>query len=181
MVQQQARAPLKHAAVLNSMRWALYHRLQDMGLPIEVGTGGRTKFNRVRLDLPKVHWIDAACVGPSGEQVSISLKLRPLSIRATGHGSRQMCRVDRYGFARTSAKCARRVRGFRTGDSVRARVLTGTKAGCYVGRVAIRASGYFDIATADGVVKSIAWRWFRLVQRADGYAYAPGAPAAIAP
>src|SRR5215471_16898481 len=37
--------------------------LKALDLPIETGSGGLTKFNRTRRDLPKAHWIDAACVG----------------------------------------------------------------------------------------------------------------------
>jgi len=58
----QAKAPLKDAAAVNATRWALYERLKKTGLLVEVGTGGRTKFNRVTQGLDKQHWIDAACV-----------------------------------------------------------------------------------------------------------------------
>ena len=61
----QAKAPLKDAAAVNSVRWALYQGLAAFGLPLEVGTGGRTKWNRTRLGLAKSHWADAACVGAS--------------------------------------------------------------------------------------------------------------------
>jgi 5-methylcytosine-specific restriction endonuclease McrA len=61
----QAKAPLKDAAAVNSTRWALYERLYALGLPIEVGTGGRTKYNRITRKLPKTHWLDAACIGAS--------------------------------------------------------------------------------------------------------------------
>ncbi len=44
----QAKAPLKDAAAVNSTRWKLYQSLQETGLPVSVGTGGRTKFNRVK-------------------------------------------------------------------------------------------------------------------------------------
>jgi hypothetical protein len=39
--------PLKDAAAVNSTRWELYQRLQHMGLPLETGTGGRTKVRHV--------------------------------------------------------------------------------------------------------------------------------------
>src|SRR5258708_4023150 len=61
----QAKAPLKDAAAVNATRWALYEQLQILGLPVECGTGGRTKFNRVTRGLEKTHWSDAACVGAS--------------------------------------------------------------------------------------------------------------------
>ncbi len=122
----QAKAPLKDAAVVNSTRWALYEALLATGLPVEVGTGGRTKWNRSTRGLPKTHWLDAACVGASTpETLWTSGSLRPLQIRATGHGSRQMCAMDKYGFPRTRAKQAKRVQGFQTGDIVKAVVPSG--------------------------------------------------------
>jgi len=45
-VQAQARLPLHDAAAVNASRWALFHRLAATGLPVELGTGGRTKWNR---------------------------------------------------------------------------------------------------------------------------------------
>src|SRR5215813_6590764 len=62
-VKAQAKAPLKDAAAVNTTRWALFNRFKSIGLPIETGSGGLTKFNRTRRGLPKAHWIDAACVG----------------------------------------------------------------------------------------------------------------------
>ena len=61
----QAKASLKDAAAVNATRWALYRRLGILGLPIECGSGGRTKYNRVSQGLEKAHWLDAACVGTS--------------------------------------------------------------------------------------------------------------------
>ena len=48
---------------------------------------------------------------------------------------------------------------------------TGLKAGRHEGRVAIRASGSFNITTSVGVVQGINYRHCRRLQRADGYAY----------
>ncbi|MFB8797441.1 MAG: hypothetical protein U7126_25160 [Microcoleus sp.] len=46
------------------LAWALFNRLKETGLPVFYWfSGGLTKFNRPRLNLPKAHWIDAACVG----------------------------------------------------------------------------------------------------------------------
>nr|WP_297482421.1 hypothetical protein [Ferrovum sp.] len=45
------------------------------------------------------------------------------------------------------------------------------KAGTYLGRVAIRASGSFNIQSTTGLVQSIHHRFCSLVQRADGYGY----------
>jgi len=92
----QAKRPLKDAAAVNSTRWALFNRLRTTGLPVSNGGGGLTKFNRTRLNLAKTHWLDAACVGKV-ESLKI-LTNKPLSIKATGHGTRQMCRTDKFGF-----------------------------------------------------------------------------------
>ena len=96
-------------------------------------------------NLPKAHWIDAACVGKSTPAVLMTEGIRPLEMKAAGHNSRQMCRMDKYGFPRTSAKGARTAKGFRTGDLVQARVTAGKKMGVYVGRVAVRSTGSFKI------------------------------------
>jgi hypothetical protein len=54
---------------------------------------------------------------------------------------------------------------------VRAIVPTGKKTGTYLGRVAIRDSGYFNIQMSTGVVQGISHKHCRLFQRGDGYGY----------
>lgn len=176
-LQAQAKQPLKDAAAVNSTRWSLYQRLVASGLSVEVGTGGQTKYNRTLRRLPKTHWLDAACVGTSTPERLALRGVRPLLIRATGHGTRQMCRMDRFGFPRTRPKGGREVKGFRTGDLVRTVVPHGKKQGVYVGRVAVRSSGHFDITTANGTVQGISYRYCQLLQRNDGFTYAYGAGA----
>jgi len=169
-IQAQAKQPLQDAAAVNAMRWWLSERLKATGLPIACGSGGRTKYNRTQQEYPKTHWLDAACVGETGSQVRLDPEMPVLTIRATGHGNRQMCRMDRYGFPRTSAKAQKRVRGFQTGDLVRAVVPKGKHQGLHTGRVAVRASGAFRVGTRDG----ISYRHCIIVQRADGYDYGFG-------
>jgi hypothetical protein len=173
-IQQMAKWPMKDAAAVNASRWALYLRLVTTGLPIEVGTGGRTKWNRTPRDLPKTHWLDAACVGVSTPSTLNVKGIVPLAIQAMGRESRQMGRMNRYGFPRTSAKVARFVQGFQTGDIVRAVVTAGSKAGVYTGRVAVRATRSFNLTTRQGTVPGIPARSCHLIQRADGYAYQKG-------
>ena len=174
-VEAQAQRPLKDAAAINASRWALYHRLQALGLSVEVGTGGRTKWNRTQQGLPKTHWIDAACVGATTPVQIRAAGVVPLLIAAMGRECRQMCRPDRFGFPRTRAKGARRVFGFQTGDLVRAVVPSPSiKAGTYVGRLAVRATGSCNVTTSAGVVQGIHIRHCRPLQRGDGYAYQKG-------
>ena len=97
-IQAQVQAPLQAAAAVNSPPWALYHQLKATDLPIEGASGGRTKFNRWRLDIPKDHCLDAARVGAVD---TIDRWKQPvLSIKATGRGSYQRTRLDKYGFPR---------------------------------------------------------------------------------
>jgi 5-methylcytosine-specific restriction endonuclease McrA len=170
----QAKAPLKDAAAVNATRWALYERLTATRLPIECGTGGRTKYDRVTRHLPKAHWLDAACVGESTPEVLGVAGVRPWLITATGSGCRQMCSMDKRGFPRTGPKQAKSVQGFQTGDLVRVRVPTGKYAGIHGGRVLVRASGSFDIRTKQGRVQGISHRYCRAIHRCDGYSYAQG-------
>ena len=170
-IQKQALRPLKDAAAVNATRYAIGAALKTLGLPISFWSGGRTKFNRTQQCYPKAHWIDAACVGESGNQVKLDLRMQVWQVKATGHGSRQMCRMDRFGFPRTAAKAAREVKGFRTGDMVQSVVPSGKKAGTHIGKVAVRASGSFNVSTTVGVVQGISHKHCSVLHRADGYSY----------
>ncbi|WP_215844445.1 RNA-guided endonuclease IscB [Acidithiobacillus montserratensis] len=168
-IEARRKAPLRDAAAVNSTRWELFQRLKAIGLPVETGTGGRTKWNRKRLAIPKAHALDAACVGRFDTiqhwQQSI------LQVQATGRGSYQRTRLTKHGFPRGYLTRHKSVFGFQTGDMVKAVVTKGKKAGTYLGRVAIRASGSFNIRTMDGLVQGVHHRFCKLVQRADGYGY----------
>ncbi|MEL6405873.1 MAG: RNA-guided endonuclease IscB [Chloroflexota bacterium] len=170
-IQTQAKKPLRDASAINSTRWVLFEQLKQFNLPLEVSTGGQTKYNRRQQNYPKTHWLDAICVGESGESVFVHDTLSPLIITATGRQSRQMCRVDKYGFPRTSAKGNRIVKGFQTGDIVKAVVTKGKKIGTYVGRVAVRASGSFNIRTATGTIQGISHQYCTIRHALDGYIY----------
>jgi len=170
-IQARAKQPLRNATAINSSRWALFEQLRQMGLPLAVGTGGQTKFNRTRQNYPKTHWLDAVCVGESGADVFVHASMQPLIITAEGRQSRQMCRVDQFGFPRTGAKQSRIVKGFQTGDTVKAIVTKGKKIGTYVGRVAVRASGFFNIKTHQGMVQGISHKYCSIRHYLDGYSY----------
>jgi hypothetical protein len=64
-----------------------------------------------------------------------------------------------------------RLCGFQTGDMVRVVVLKGKKKGSYTGRVAVRASGSFNLQAGSRVVQGISYRCCVLLSRADGYSY----------
>ena len=153
-------------------KWALYERLKDIGLPVECGSGGLTKFNRSARHFPKTHWLDAACVGKSTPETVRVKGIIPLLITATGHGCRQMCLMDGSGLPRTQPKQKQFTHGFRTGDIVRASVPHHLRnAGTHVGRMSARAKGGFTIATAQGNITDVGKKYCRVLQRADGYGY----------
>jgi 5-methylcytosine-specific restriction endonuclease McrA len=168
---EKAKKSFIDAAAVNSTRKEIVNCLTSLDLPVSCSTGGQTKFNRTLQGYPKDHWIDAACVGESGKDVYIPPFLTPLTIKAIGRGSRQSCRMDKYGFPRTSAKGQRRIQGFATGDFVKAVLLKGKKMGTHCGRVAIRTSGNFCIDTPTGKVDGIHYRFCQHLQYADGYQY----------
>ena len=170
-IQTQAKVPLKDAAAVNTTRWALYQRLCDTGLPVECGTGGRTKYNRMRLGLLKTHWLDAACVGASTPETLDVTGVQPLLIRAMGHGTRQMCRTDKHGFPVQHRTHQKRHFGMQTGDLVKAVVPKGKYTGTWVSRVVVRTKGVFDIV-ACGVKASVHQKYCTRLWAADGYAYA---------
>ena len=160
---------LRDASAVNSIRNEIVRQFSHY--PVELGSGGLTKYNRKQNNLPKDHWIDASCVGKSGEAIFIPKSLIPLEIKANGRGNRQMCRVDKYGFPRTKAKDSGNTFGFQTGDIVEAIITKGRKIGTYTGRVAVRSSGYFNITTKEAVIQGIGYRDCRLLHKNDGYTY----------
>jgi hypothetical protein len=141
-------------------------------LPVEVGTGGQTKFNRLSQGLEKTHWLDAACVGQSTPNKLKNLPGSPLLIKACGHGTRQQCRTDRYGFPARHCSRQKFHKGFQTGDIVKAVVTSGKKTGVYVGRVATRATGSFNISATTGLVQGISYKYCKPIHKKDGYSYA---------
>ena len=171
-VQAQTTKSLKDTSAVNSVRWTTLNKLKYLGLPVETGSGGLTKFNRTTQQLPKTHWLDAACVGTSTPTKLIAAKTKVREIKATGHGKRQMCRVNKFGFPRTKAKAGQKAFGFQTGDMVKAIVTTGKNAGTHIGKVAIRLRGYFNITKAKSIIKDISYKCCKLLFHCDGYAYA---------
>jgi hypothetical protein len=170
-IQAKAQQPLRDAAAVNATRYAIGRAIQSLGLPTSFWSGGRTKKNRIAQGYAKDHWIDAACVGETGECVTITEGDCPLLIKATGRGTRQVVRTDKYGFPRGKAGRCKRVKGFQTGDLVRLTQPKGKYAGTHTGILAgIRERGTLDIKTQVGKI-SAHWKNFQLIQRGDGYDY----------
>lgn len=171
-IQAQARKPLRDAAMMNATRWRLFERLRETGLPVECGTGARTKMQRIKHRLPKTHYYDACCVGASTPDV-VSVQARYAALwTATGRGKRQMCQTDKYGFPKAH-RANRKVQfGFLTGDIVSADVPAGKYQGTWRGRATCRASGQFDLRDGQKtIVCRTNHKRCRLIQRGDGWQY----------
>ncbi len=93
-------------------------------------------------------------------------------ISAKEHGTRQQCRTNKLGFPVRYCSRTKFHKGFQTGDIVKAVVTSGKKVGTYVGRVATRATGSFNISTKDGLVQGISHKYCKHIHKKDGYAYA---------
>jgi hypothetical protein len=87
--------------------------------------GGRTKFNRCRLGIPKTHALDAAGVGEVEALVGWNIPTH--EIKVTGRGTYCRTKFTAQGFPRGYCVRTKHVHGFRTGDMVRAVVLKGAR------------------------------------------------------
>ena len=183
--------PLPDPAMMNATRWKLFELLKSTGLPLECGSGGRTKKQRIDHGLPKAspdkkevyHYYDACCVGTSTPD-RLDFKTSYAEMwSAIGRGTRQMGKPNEYGFTckdrnkegllMKHRQRRKRYFGFQTGDIVRVVKPKGKDAGEHIGRVTVRASGSFDIRNHKGevVCHSANYKYCKLIMRGDGYGY----------
>lgn len=159
-------------SVMNQIR----HRLpEDLAWECEVDvstfSGKETSDNRKRLygeikkdNRDSCHWLDAACIGPTP---TLSPRIHNfLVIEARGHGTRQMCQTDKYGFPKCHRKSNKQF-GIRTGDTVKKK--EDGRCGLVIGA---RSCGSMKIRFSDEEKdKSVTWKKLTVVQKADGYGY----------
>lgn len=160
----------KDAAIVQSARNYMISEIAKLVPDTTTYDAWLTKYNRDELGLPKEHYYDALSVGEIPTKFNF-ITDKILVISAKGRGSRQMCLMDKFGFPRTSAKASKSVKGFQTGDIVKAVVHTGSKQGEYLGRVVVRSRGQFNIQTNKNSTVDIGYKYCRLIQRGDGYSY----------
>jgi hypothetical protein len=145
---------------VNATRWALHKRLNETGLPVTVGSGAQTKYNRKQLGWDKAHWLDAAAVGEVG---SLYLATEtPLTVACKGQGGRQKAALNRYGYP-IRHNPLRPIMGWRSGDVAYCK---GS-----VGIVSPRSSGYFSVALRGRKPICGKEQTLRRIHRADGYRY----------
>jgi hypothetical protein len=156
----KAKAPLRDAAAVNATRWALHKRLNETGLPVTVGSGAQTKYNRKQLGWDKAHWLDAAAVGEVG---SLYLATEtPLTVACKGQGGRQKAALNRYGYP-TRYNALKPIKGWRSGDVAYCKG--------QVGRVTPRSKGSFAVTPKEGKPLSGKPEILHRIHRFDGYTY----------
>ena len=163
----------KDAAIVQSARNYMVKEITKLVSDTTLHDAWLTKYNRDSLGLSKQHYYDALSVGNIQDYKFLTDKI--LVISAKGRGSRQMCRMDKYGFPKTKPKGSKIVKGFQTGDIVKAVVTKGLKKGLkkgkYLGRVAVKSDGSFNIRTKTQLIQSIKYKYCHIIQRGDGYSY----------
>jgi 5-methylcytosine-specific restriction endonuclease McrA len=163
----KAKAPLRDAAAVNATRWALHKRLNETGLPVTVGSGAQTKYNRKQLGWDKAHWLDAAAVGEVG---SLYLATEtPLTVACKGQGGRQRSVNDKYGRPKRNKKGEAQIRplrpivGWRSGDVAYCKG--------QIGRVTPRSKGSFAVTPKEGKPLSGTPKSLHRIHKFDGYTY----------
>ncbi|MET9496710.1 RNA-guided endonuclease IscB [Streptomyces sp. NPDC006552] len=167
------RPSLRDAAAMNSIGRPLVRALGALGKPVQSWPAALTHRNRTASGLDKTHTLDALVVGPSaggGAPLAVRVPHQVLVVTATGRGSYARTTPDRFGFPRLRRARGKRHFGYVTGDLVRATIPRGQWAGVRTGRISVRARGQHSLATPHGRI-NVSYRWLRLVQHGDGYAY----------
>ena len=167
-IQKKLKTPLHDAAAVNTTRNALFSELLKTGLPVETSTGSQTKYNRVRLSVPKTHALDAACVGDV--ETVYNWNRQHLAVKCTGRGSYARTKPNAYGFPRLRFSRSKYAYGFQTGDLVR--VTKKAWPVSKIGRIVVRQNGGFMLDSGDRAY-SATWHHCSRLQHADGYHYQP--------
>lgn len=163
----------RYCAWANSSRRSVERRLFGVFGDVECSSGGRTKYNRARLGLPKDHHYDALCVGKVPERgYADRTGGYVLHAEATGRGTRFRGKANKCGvITEKLGPRPKRVFGFMNGDIVRADAKEGKYAGVHTGRVMTRATGSFDIRCVGGELVTVKHTCCRILQYACGYKF----------
>ncbi|NEP13080.1 MAG: hypothetical protein F6K14_23320 [Symploca sp. SIO2C1] len=103
-------------------------------------------------------------------QELVRFDLQQIKVAAKGHGTRQRCRPDKFGFPKAHAPKAKFFQGFQTGDIVKADVQKGKFTGQYVGRIAIRFRPSFVLQLPNQKF-DVHPKYLKTIHRNDGYEY----------
>jgi hypothetical protein len=163
----------RYCAWVSATRRYIERFLFDTFGDVECSSGGRTKYNRTRLGLPKDHHYDALCVGTVPEAgYHDCTHGYCLYAKAIGRGSRHRSINYPCGIIKTKfGKLSKRRFGFQNGDIIEAIVPKGKYQGRHVGKVITRITGYFNIQTILGAMIRTNYKCCCVLQYCNGYEY----------
>lgn len=167
-IRNQLKKPLTDATAVNATKNKLFTELLRTGLPVVTGTGGQTKYNRLRLVVPKTHAHDAACVGEVNRVNDWGVP--HIGIQCNGRGRYSRTLSDKYGFPKAYLPRIKKAFGFATGDLVQTAIRTNEGVKNVIARIAVRTNGYFNLLYCKKLY-SVKWSNCRIVQRNSGYSY----------
>jgi hypothetical protein len=177
---------LSDAAAVNSTRNKLFEIAKKTGLKIMEGSGALAKLVRVKSNLPKTHWIDAAANSLNEQPIKL-LTHQPLLVSCKGHGNRQAVRCNNSGFPaitviwdKQGQKVVKVVKAKQvydhgcTGDIVKIRVDKDRKhisGGVYIARVKTPTKTGIEVKINGYRITS---KLYNFLHRNDGYDYSFG-------
>ena len=132
---------MRDASFMGIMRWAVWNRLKEFGIPLHMTYGYKTAEKRKLYDLPKDHRIDARCISGHPDAESVDEWFFCKKVRCH---NRQIHKAKILkGGIRKRNQAEHKVKGFRLFDKV---ICNRTE--CFIfGR---RSTGYMDVRTLDG-------------------------------
>jgi len=158
-------ASFKDAAFMGIMRWEFYNRLKEIYPNVHMTYGYITKNKRIKLGLPKDHYIDARCISDYPEAIHPFDKTVVYYQKKVRCHNRQIHKMTiQKGGYRKRNQADYLVKGFRLFDKVR---FKGQE--CFIfGR---RVSGSFDVRLLDGIKISpcAGYKKLKLLQICNGF------------
>ena len=144
-LEQKRGQSFKEATFMGIMRWALFDKLKEIYPNVKNTYGYITKNNRIRLGLPKEHYVDAFCIAGNFEAERLPYYWYQKQVRKN---NRQIHKIQySKGGARKRNQTPYTIFGFRLFDKVRYKDKV-----CFIyGR---RASGSFYLKKLDGTTIS---------------------------
>ena len=150
---------MRDASFMGIMRWAVWDRLKEFGIPLHMTYGYKTAEKRKQYDLPKEHCVDARCISGYPDAKPSDEWFFCKKVRCH---NRQIHRTKILkGGIRKRNQAEYEIKGFRLFDKVRC-----SNTECFVfGR---RSTGYMDVRMLDGtkVNAGISYKALKLIEPA---------------
>ena len=185
-IKAQTKRSLSDAAAVNSTRNKIFEIAEKTGLPVTSGSGALAKLVRAKSNLPKAHWIDAACNSIDEQPIKL-LTHQPLIVICKGHGNRQAVRCNSSGFPAitlkkhrdgkkivTLVKPKQKYAHVTTGDLVNVTLEKDrkhVKKGIYAARVKTPTKTGVEVKINGHRISN---QLFTFIHRSDGYDYSFG-------